>query len=79
MRVIKASELGVYLYCKRAWSYQHQGVASQNQTQMEKGTAYHQKHGQQVLLAKVFRVLGIIFLLAAIAILAVLIFQQATG
>lgn len=70
-RTIRASELGTYLYCKRAWWYQNSGVESENQQEMAGGFAYHQKHGKQVFRAVLWRIAGWILLLAAIAILAV--------
>ena len=75
MKVIRASELGVYLFCNRAWSYQQQGVDSQNQLAMEKGTAYHQRHGNLVLLTGILKVFALLCLLAALAVILVLIFR----
>ncbi len=76
-RTIRASEIGTYLYCKRAWWYQIQGVESQNQQEMAGGFAYHQRHGKQVLRAVLWRAAGGFFLLAAIAVLAVWLTQSA--
>ena len=45
MRAIRASELGTYLYCKRAWWYQQNGEPSQNQAEMSGGTGFHPAHG----------------------------------
>jgi hypothetical protein len=41
MRVIRASEIGAYAYCRKAWWHRLQGVQSENQTEMDAGTAYH--------------------------------------
>ncbi len=71
MRTIKASEIGAFLYCRRAWWYQQQGLESQNQAELTAGSAFHQQHGRQVALAGILRGLGWILLLAAVLVLTV--------
>jgi len=74
MKVVKASELGLYLYCQRAWSYQQKGLKSQNQAELARGTAFHQRHGLKVLLAFVLKVFAVLCLLAAAAAAFLLVF-----
>ncbi|NTU74510.1 MAG: Dna2/Cas4 domain-containing protein [Anaerolineaceae bacterium] len=79
MRTIRASEIGTYLYCKRAWWYHSQGIESQNQTEMAEGSAYHRNHGRQVLTAMFLRAAAWIMLLAAVILLAIGITRWLTG
>lgn len=69
--VIRASEIGSYLYCRRAWWYRKQGVESENQAELAAGTELHHQHGRQVLAAGLARGLGVILLLVALVLLAV--------
>lgn len=69
MRPIRASELGSYLYCRRAWWYRLQGMESENQAEMTAGTQLHQAHGRSVLAAGLLRTLGLLLFLAALVIL----------
>lgn len=69
MRTIRASEIGTYLYCRRAWWYRKQGVESTNQSELLTGTERHREHGRRVLAANLLRVLGLLFLLAALILL----------
>lgn len=71
MRTIRASEIGTYLYCRRAWWYHKEGAPSQNQTELAGGSAYHHRHGRQVLHAGLLRMAGWGLLLLAIALLAI--------
>ena len=71
MRVIRASEIGVYLYCHRAWWYQLQGIASENQQELASGSGFHRSHGRRVLSATLLRAAGWILLLAALVVAAV--------
>lgn len=69
MPVIRASEIGSYLYCRRAWSYRKKGVESQNQAEMAAGTELHRRHGRTALSAALMRGLGMFFLIASILLL----------
>ncbi|NPA92964.1 MAG: hypothetical protein GXO56_04725 [Chloroflexi bacterium] len=70
MRTIRASEIGTYLYCHRAWGYARQGHRSTNQEAMQAGTEYHRRHGQAVFFAGVLRFIGWALLLLALMVLA---------
>ena len=79
MKVIKASELGAYLYCHRAWAFQRQGMESQNQAALDAGTAFHKRHGISVRQARLLKALGVLLLILAAVILMVWIGQQGKG
>ncbi|MBI4732829.1 MAG: hypothetical protein HY781_12035 [Chloroflexi bacterium] len=70
MKTIRASEIGSYLYCARAWWYQRQGVESTNQAELTSGTELHRQHGRTVLASGLTRTLALVLLLAALALLA---------
>ncbi len=73
--ILKASEIGAYLYCKRAWWYQKRGIESENRTEMAAGTELHLRHGRQVMAAGFLQILGFLLLLVA----AVLVILTLTG
>jgi CRISPR/Cas system-associated exonuclease Cas4 (RecB family) len=70
MKVIRASEIGSYLYCRRAWWYRLRGVEPANQAEMAAGTELHRQHGRSVLSAAFQTGLAWILLLAALVLLA---------
>jgi len=70
MKTIRASDIGTYLYCHRAWWYGMRGVASQNSAELSAGTAIHRGHGRRVFMAGALRTLALVLLLAALALLA---------
>ncbi len=76
MRPIRASEIGAFLYCKRAWWYQSQGIETQNQTELAAGTAFHAEHGRKVLAAGLMRLAGWIVLALGLITLVVLLTLQ---
>jgi CRISPR/Cas system-associated exonuclease Cas4 (RecB family) len=67
--VIRASEIGSYLYCHRAWWYRKQGVESENQAELAAGTELHRQHGRKVIAAGLYRTLGLLLLLTAFILL----------
>ncbi|UYN88862.1 MAG: hypothetical protein KIT08_07080 [Anaerolineales bacterium] len=56
---IKASDIGEYLYCQRAWWLRLQGAASANVQELAEGTRQHARHGRGWQLAGTLRVLAI--------------------
>ena len=70
MSVIRSSEIGNYLYCRRAWWYRKQGLESENKAELAAGTQLHQRHGRQVLASTLTRTVGLILLLVALVLLA---------
>ena len=69
MKIIRASEVGSYLFCARAWNYHRQGIEPNNQAEMNAGTELHRQHGRTVMAAGLTRTLAIILLLVALALL----------
>jgi len=71
MKPIRASEVGAYVYCHRAWWYRQKGFQPSNPEELAAGTELHRRHGRKALAAGVLRSLAWFSLLAACAILAV--------
>jgi hypothetical protein len=69
MKVIRSSEIGNYLYCRRAWMYRKHGFESENQAELASGNELHRAHGRKVMAAGIWRTLGYILVLAALVLL----------
>lgn len=69
MPVIRSSDIGNYLYCRRAWWYKKQGFESENQTELATGTEIHRQHGRKVVASSLNRSIGVILLLMALVLL----------
>ena len=69
--VIRASDIGTYLYCHRAWWYRKEGVESENRAEMATGTELHRRHGRKVLAAGLLRTLSLLLFLIALTLLVV--------
>ena len=69
MSVIRSSDIGNYLYCRRAWWYRKQGFESENQAELAAGTEIHRRHGRKVLAAALNRSVGMVLLLMALILL----------
>ncbi|HET6596294.1 MAG TPA: hypothetical protein VFG81_11755 [Anaerolineales bacterium] len=69
MPVIRSSDIGNYLYCRRAWWYRKQGFESENQAELTAGTEIHRRHGRSVLASTINRSLGMVLLFIALILL----------
>ena len=69
MPVIRSSDIGNYLYCRRAWWYRVQGFQSENQSELASGTELHRKHGRKIMAAELSRTLAFIIMLVALILL----------
>ena len=68
MQVLRSSDIGNYLYCRRAWWYRKQGYESDNQAELASGTELHRAHGRKVLAAGLYRALALIIMLVALTL-----------
>jgi CRISPR/Cas system-associated exonuclease Cas4 (RecB family) len=71
VKAIRASDIGSYLYCRRAWWYRRNGYESINQAELAAGTDLHRAHGRTVIAAGLYRGLAMVILLIALVLLAV--------
>lgn len=71
MRKINASEIGTFLYCERAWWYQHQGIESHNLEELAGGSELHHQHSRAVVASGLIKMAAYALLLAGITLLAV--------
>ena len=70
MRTIRASEVSAYQYCQRAWWYQRNGLAPENQMEMAEGVELHARHGRSVMTAGCLRVAAYGVILLAMLLVA---------
>jgi hypothetical protein len=70
MRTIRASEIGAFLFCQRAWRLRLDGYEPENQAELASGTELHYRHGRTVMLSGCLRTLAYILILIALAVLA---------
>jgi len=68
MKAIRASDIGTYLYCHRAWYYRLQGQESINQAELSAGTELHRAHGRKVIMAGLYRSVGVLLLFVALVL-----------
>ena len=69
-KIIRASEIGDYIYCKRKWFLRHRrGLRSVNREEMAAGTVHHERHAYWLnrsrlagRMAVAMLLLGLIFL-----------------
>jgi CRISPR/Cas system-associated exonuclease Cas4 (RecB family) len=70
-RIIRASEIGEYLFCKRAWWLRSQGMESENRKALEAGSAEHEDTARRVALTGCLRTAAFIIFLASVTTAAV--------
>lgn len=70
--IIRASEIGQYAFCARAWWYSRvKGYAPENIVELQQGITEHSHHSRQVQAYHQLRWIGLgLLLLAGLALLA---------
>jgi CRISPR/Cas system-associated exonuclease Cas4 (RecB family) len=66
MKIIRASEIGTYQFCQRAWWYQLQGYEPENKAEMTGGSELHEKHGRVVMASTCVQLIAYSSLLLAV-------------
>jgi hypothetical protein len=66
MKIIRASEIGTYLFCNRAWWYQSSGYEPENKTELAGGLEIHAKHSRAVMFSSCLQAVAYLALLIAI-------------
>lgn len=68
MKIIKASEIGTYQFCHRAWWYQQQGYEPENKAELAGGTEIHKQHSRIVIQSSCLQWLAYALLLVALLV-----------
>jgi hypothetical protein len=69
--VLRASEIGLFTYCERAWGYARSGERSSNQEQLAEGTDRHQTRASTVSILSTLRLLGTLMFFFGLVLLAI--------
>jgi len=66
-RRIRASEVGEYTYCHRAWWLRTiEGRSPANQARLHHGTREHRRHGRRLVLSRALLAAGMLLLFVAL-------------
>lgn len=78
--LVRASEIGLWAYCHRAWWLARvQGVSHQNPQQLAHGTEMHAAHGARLARAQWLQRAGIGLMLVALVLVALLMLSRLWG
>jgi hypothetical protein len=71
-RLIRASEVGDYVYCHRAWWLRVvEGRVPERSERLQTGTFRHRRHGAQVAASRILLIGGLLALGAALVLLLI--------
>jgi CRISPR/Cas system-associated exonuclease Cas4 (RecB family) len=71
MKTIRASDIGTYIYCQRAWWFQQRGYEPSNQAELNVGTQLHTQHSRKLLVSNCLQILAYFSLLLALVLLVI--------
>ena len=69
-RTVRASEIGSFIYCQRAWWYQRQGFEPINRSELAAGSEFHNAHASRARSVILMRIIAWVLMLAALVYLA---------
>jgi hypothetical protein len=70
-RTVRASEIGSFIYCQRAWWYQRQGFEPMNRNELAAGSEFHNTHAGRERSVILIRVFAWVLIFAALVYLAI--------
>ena len=77
-KLIRASEIAEYVYCRRAWWLSRvAGHAADNVQRLREGTAFHEGHGHRFRRALIARRLAYLLVFTAVTIFVFLLVRGA--
>jgi hypothetical protein len=65
-RTVRASEIGTFIYCQRAWWYQRQGFEPMNRAELAAGSEFHNTHTSRSRMVILMRIFAWLLVLAAL-------------
>ena len=67
-RLIRASEVGEYVFCHRAWWLRSiEGRTPDTDRRLEMGSAQHRAYGRQVAVSRALLIAGLLLLVVSLA------------
>ena len=82
-RIIRASEVGEYGYCARAWWYRHvariEPTDPESLRRLQAGTRAHRRHGRSVALSGTLSTVGLVLALVGALLLLAVFLRAALG
>lgn len=78
-RTVRASEIGIFVFCQRAWWYQRQNKPVINRLELAAGSQFHHRHAGRIQAARLLSILARLMILAAGLMLLVMLFLFLRG
>lgn len=77
--VINASDIGRYVFCRRAWWYDQQGYTPANQGELRRGRRLHVSYDLLVRGVQALGVIAVLLLIGGVFLAALYFLQMAAG
>ncbi|HOJ01405.1 MAG TPA: hypothetical protein PLL88_07270 [Anaerolineaceae bacterium] len=72
-RTVRASEIGDYLFCERAWWYVRQGLKNRNQAELAGGLSFHEEHAGEARRIFLSQIAGYLLLAVSVVIFIIVL------
>jgi hypothetical protein len=72
-RTIRASEIGTFMYCQRAWWYQRKKIKPINVDELAAGQNFHKLHINQSRSANLLKTIAWLLVISSVIILSILV------